>query len=236
MSTVTASPSLSADPGDDIEYRSLNAGAIASLVLGVFAPLLFVAGRDSIQFALMLSPVALIGLVVGLRSLARIKANPEQYTGTKLATVGALLSGVSLVGGLAFAGYVYATEVPDGYARTSFADMRPDEVEERGNVMIPPDIEALDGKKVFIKGYIRPDSTPYRQNINKFLLVRDNQQCCFGDISTVNYFDQMAVDLQGKKTVDYSQGVFRIGGTLRVNPHNLNRGQPVFALEADYAK
>ena len=46
-----------------------------------------------------------------------------------------------------------------GYARTSFADFEPDEVELRGDHLVPPDVAALDGKKVFIKGYIRPDST-----------------------------------------------------------------------------
>ena len=113
--------------------------------------------------------------------------------------------------------------------------MKPDEVEMRGDVMVPPDVAALDGKKVFIKGYIRPDSTPYRQNINRFLLVRDNQQCCFGDISTVNYFDQMAVALGKDYTLNYSPGVFRMGGTLHINPRNIGRGQPVYTLDADYA-
>ena len=49
-----------------------------------------------------------------------------------------------------------ATEVPPGYVRTSFAEFKPDEVDLRGNHFIPPDVAALDGKKVFIKGYMRP--------------------------------------------------------------------------------
>lgn len=226
---------LGGDESEDLQYRAIHAGAIASIVFGALSTLVFVAGRDSLSGFLMMAPLPAIGLAVGLVALKRIRSNPDHWTGKKLAVAGVALSAACLFGGLGFSSYVYATEVPPGYARTSFADMRPDEVEQRGNTFIPRDIEALDGKKVFIKGYIRPDSTPYSKNINKFLLVRDNMQCCFGDISTVNYFDQMAVTL-ADKTVDYNTGVFRIGGVLHLHPHNIDRRQPVFTLDADYAK
>jgi hypothetical protein len=236
MSTAELPVSRISDLSEEIAYRPIHAGAIASLVLGLLSTMVFVAGRDSVQGCLMLCPIPLLGLVVGLRAWRRIKVEPDHWSGAVLARSGSLLSAACLVGGLSFAGYVYSTEVPDGYVRVSFLDLRPDEVEKKGDEAIPADVAALDGKKVFIKGYIRPDSTPYRQNISKFLLVRDNQQCCFGDISSVNFYDQMAVALAAKKTVDYSSGVLRMGGVLRINPRNLNRGKPVFSLEADYAK
>jgi hypothetical protein len=175
---------------------------------------------------------------MGLRAWWRVRANPDQFTGQKLAAVGAVLSAICLVGGLAFSGYVYATEVPEGYARTSFEDLRPDEVELRGDVVIPADIMALDGEKVFIKGYIRPGTENFRNNATSFLLVRDNNQCCFGDITTVKYYDQVQVATTGRLTVDYSPRLFRIGGVLRVFPENAYKGPgaPTFTLEADYAQ
>jgi hypothetical protein len=117
--------------------------------------------------------------------------------------------------------------------------MKPDELEERGGVTVPPDIAAMDGKKVFIRGYIRPDSVTQRVGIKEFLLVRDNNQCCFGDISSVKYYDQIAVDMVGSHTVDFENGaVYRMGGILKVEPQNVARGPlaPVFSLKADYAK
>ena len=68
--------------------------------------------------------------------------------------------------------------------------------------------------------------------------MRDNNQCCFGDLSNIKYFDQMDVRMMGSHTVDYSHGVFRMGGILRVEPQNAIRGPqfPVFSLQADYAQ
>jgi hypothetical protein len=153
---------------------------------------------------------------------------------------------VSLLLGASYGAYIDLTEVPDGYTRIAFSDglslskvvsLKPSELDERGGVKIPREVAALDGKKVFIKGYIRPDSITVSRGIDRFLLVRDNNQCCFGDMSTVKYYDQIDVDMVGSQKVDYDQGVFRIGGVLRVNPENLSLGpgRPVFSLQADYA-
>ena len=147
--------------------------------------------------------------------------------------LGLVLSLCFLVGGVSYGGYVYATEVPEGYARISFNGMKPDELQERSGVIVPPEIAALDGKKVFIKGYIRPDSITVTKGIKEFLLVRDNNQCCFGDMSKIKYYDQMDVNMVGARTVDYSQGMFRMGGILKIEPQNLMPGstRPVFSLE-----
>ncbi len=222
----------------DFQYRSLSTGAIASMAFGALSLLVIFAGRDSIENALLLSPLPLVGIVMGLRAWGQIRANPDRYTGRKLALAGAAVSALCMATGLGLASYVYATEVPPGYARTSFEDFRPDEVEQRGDVLVPPDVAKLDGKKVFIKGYFRPGSSDFEHNASRFLLVRDNMTCCFGDLSSVKYFDQVAVQLASRKTVDYSPSLFRIGGVLRVFPENVRRGigTPVYQLEADYAE
>ncbi len=229
-------------PGlDDFEYRPLSTGAIASAVLGVLSLLMFVAGRDSLQACLMLSPIPLVGLTVGLKALAAIRSMPDQLSGRKAAQVGVALAIVSLIGGIGFAGYVHATEVPAGYVRTSFQAFRPDEVDERRGAAIPVDIQNLDGKKVFIKGFVRPgttitkDGTPVRRRAGRFLLVRDNNECCFGDQNKVKYYDQALVSLVDNKTMDDSRRLFRVGGTLRILPERSRApGRPVYLLEADY--
>lgn len=217
-------------------YRPLSVGAIASVVFGLLSFLTFVAGGDSLAACLLMCPIPAVGITVGLRALAQIRSMPDQMSGGRLAVAGVMLSMIGLVGGLGYSGYVYATEVPPGYSRTSFGDLRPDEVEQRGNLPVPRDIQELDGEKVFIKGFMRADSTPVRHNIKTFLLVRDNNQCCFGDISSVKYFDQVLVNTTGSLSTDYSTGIYRLGGTLRIHPENVRRGvgYPVYTLEADH--
>jgi len=231
------------DLGDDFEYRPLSTGAIASAVFGVLSSLVFVTAGSSLSSSLWLAPIPVVGLVAGWLSLQKIRSMPDQLSGRAAALIGILLSALGLFGGLGFASYVHATEVPEGYTRTSFYEFRPDQVEERGGKLVPPDVLELDQKQVFIKGFMRPSTgiskagTPVRNHVSQFLLVRDNNQCCFGDISDVKYYDQVLVQLTGSKTTNESGGMFRMGGKLRILPQNVHRkGHPVFILEADYVK
>ncbi|MFO0791814.1 MAG: hypothetical protein U0805_20320 [Pirellulales bacterium] len=223
---------------DALQYRSLHTGALISLVLGIVSVFVVVSAASSFEWCLVAAPIPALGLFLGARSLARIRAFPDQYTGAPLAQAGMALSLIFLVGGIAYGGYVYATEVPDGYTRISFNEMKPDELQERSGVAIPPEIMALKGKKVFIKGYVRPGSSTTRTNIDRFLLVRDNNQCCFGDLSKVKYFDQMVVQITSDDRVDDNLDLLRMGGVLEIHPENLGLGPdaPVFGLKADYAR
>jgi hypothetical protein len=236
---TTEAFSKSSDLGEEqFQYRPLSVGAIASVVFGLLSSLTFITGGDSLAACLLMCPIPAVGIAVGLRAWARIRSMPDQMSGGKLAVVGVLLSMIGLVGGLGYSGYVYATEVPLGYSRISFGELRPDEVEQRGNLPVPRNVQQLDGQKVFIKGFMRADSTPVRHNVRNFLLVRDNNQCCFGDLSSVKYFDQVLVSTVGTLSTDYSTGIFRVGGTLRIHPENVRRGvgHPVYVLEADHLK
>jgi hypothetical protein len=238
MSTATLDFEAAQLTDEMPQYRAVHTGAIIGLALGVVSVFMVVTALNSFEGCLLVAPIPALGIAVSARSLAKIRTEPERYTGRPIALLGLALSLFFLIGGLGYGGYVYATEVPEGYARISFNGMRPDELQQRSGVIVPPEIAALDGQKIFIKGYIRPDSISVSRGIKNFLLVRDNNQCCFGDLSKINYYDQMYVDMVGSQTVDYSQGVFRIGGVLKIEPQNLARGTlvPVFSLKADYAK
>jgi hypothetical protein len=223
---------------DTLQYRALHTGAIVGCVFALML-LVFtlISAGGSPEACIMVSALNAAPLGICLWSLGRIRREPELYVGQPLAVIGAIVSAAGLIGGISYGSYVYATEVPDGYSRISFGKMKPDDIQALGNVKVPPEIAAMDGKKVFIRGYIRPDSIPISKGIDRFLLVRDNNQCCFGDISTIKYYDQIDVDMVGSKRVDYHQGIFRMGGVLRVQLENLDKGpgHPVFTLQADYA-
>jgi len=240
MSTTTITrdkirPSASESP---LEYRALHTGAIIGCLLGIVSISVPLTASNNFEGALLVSPIAVLGMFVSLRAWARINRDRDLYTGRRLAQTGLFLSLLFLVTGLGYGGYVYTTEVREGYARVSFTEMKPDDNQLRSGLVVPPKIQDLKGEKIFIKGYIRPDSIAVRKNIDRFLLVRDNQQCCFGDLSKVNYFDQIQVDLADPLRVDYSTRQFRIHGTLQINPENLARGPsyPIFSLRADYAE
>lgn len=239
MSTATFDMGDLGGAEESLHYRAMHTGAIVGFVLALLL-LVFtlISVGNSAEACIAVSALNALPLSLCLWSLGRIRREPEVYTGRPLALAGAFIAAVSLFSGVGFGGYVYATEVPEGYARISFAKLKPDELQERSKVIVPPEIAALDGKEVFIKGYIRPDSITVSRGIDRFLLVRDNNQCCFGDISSIKYYDQMEVDMKGSRRVDYDQGIFRMGGILRVNPQNLAAGstKPVFSLEADYSK
>jgi hypothetical protein len=242
MATVEAMSTR--DAGEEFQYRPLSIMAVASLVFGLLSTMIFFAARVSVESALLIAPVPLLGLALGFWARSAMRANPDQYAGERFAQAGIALSALCLVGGMGFSGFVYATELPDGYLRTSFAELRPDEVDLRGDHVIPPSIQALEGKKVFIKGYMRPGNhysaggQPVSSGIANFLLVRDNAQCCYGDLSAVKYFDQVLVSMKSKERLTYHGGVFRMGGTLRLYPENAHdtSSGPTYMLEADYAE
>jgi hypothetical protein len=224
------------DTEETIQYRALHVGAIIGLLLGALSIVTLIVAAESFQYCLLAAFIPAVGILISTFSLSRIRRDSDQYTGATLAITGLALSLIFLVTGVGYGAYVYLTEVPDGYTRIEFP-LRPDEIQERNGQVVPPEVMALDGKPVFIKGYIRPDSVTVSKGIDRFLLVRDNNQCCFGSLSSVKYWDQIDVSMTNSKTVDMASGIFRIGGILRIEPRNLARGPqyPVFSLAADYA-
>jgi hypothetical protein len=238
MSTASLDFDAVRTADESISYRAVHTGAILGLVLGALTATFTLISWGSTPQLIFISFLNAIAAIFCLWSLATIRREPELFTGAPIAMLGLVVSVFFLVAGVGYGGYVYATEVPEGYARISFNGMKPDELDERSGVAVPAEIAAMDGKKVFIKGYIRPDSVTQRIGIKEFLLVRDNNQCCFGDISSVKYYDQVDVDMTGSRTVDFRDGaVYRMGGILKVEPQNVGRGPlaPVFSLKADYA-
>jgi hypothetical protein len=78
--------------------------------------------------------------------------------------------------------------------------------------MLTKPIEAMAGQKIRIRGYILP--TPQRAGITQFVLVRDNQECCFGQGAAL--YDCILVDMKKGKTAEYSirpvaaEGIFDV--------------------------
>jgi len=64
--------------------------------------------------------------------------------------------------------------------------------------MLTKEIEALNGQRIRIRGYILP--TPQKNGIKEFVLVRDNQECCFGPGAAL--YDCILVEMKPGKTAE----------------------------------
>jgi len=226
------------DAGTDeqrLQYRELSVTAVVAAVLGVASFMMLIAASTSLDSCLIMSVIRLSGIVVGVQSLLRIHRSPDVLTGMPLAVAGVLLSVGFLVSGVAMGSYIYLTEVPEGYSRISFGLMRPDEIEQSEGVAIPPDVMQHDGEKIFIKGYMRPPA--HNRGLDSFLLVRDNNECCFGNIQNVKYYDQIQVYLVPPLLTDYVPNkIYRVAGTIKIDPSGLRETRPVYTLTADYIR
>lgn len=222
MSLATENNTAPIDDDYVGEYRALSALAVTSLVLGVCSLAAF------LDWSMALFP--LTGIIFGLLALVRIRRNPDRLTGTAFARVGLALSLLSWAGGWGWLTYDYLTEVPPGYARISYAELQANE----SGTPVPTSAQALDGQKVFIKGYVYPGAQT--QNIRRFVLVRDNGTCCFGG-SLPKLNDMIDVTLADPLRIEYSTGVFRVAGTFRVQQsESPGLGQVLYSLDADYVK
>ena len=193
---------------DDLEqeiapYRVLSKAAVASLIVGVFSVLTIVFPP------LLVFP--LLGTLLGLYAWRSIRRYPEELSGKPLAILGTLLCGALFVGGVTAHSITYATEVPEGYVRISFVELQPHD--PRSPSPVPREALELDGKRVFVKGYLYPDGQ--QDNIKRFVLVPDMGTCCFGGQPKLT--DMIEVTLQDPLRTEFARRKRRLGGILKVD-------------------
>ncbi len=80
--------------------------------------------------------------------------------------------------------------------------------------MITKDIEALNKRTVRIRGYILPASVFNQQGIERFVLVRDNMQCCFGPGAAL--YDCIMVQMEKGKTTDFTTRQVTVKGKFEI--------------------
>lgn len=227
------SATLESTQPDDLEfdgYRALCSSAAVSIAAGALSLTAFLDWR--------LAMIPAIGIMMGLHALWRIRQLPEELTGAGVATAGIALSALLWIGGWSFIGYTYATEVPEGYERIGYAQLQP----EGGGAIsaddatpeLPASAQALDGKRVFIKGYMYPG--PRDSRITSFVLVRDNGTCCFGG-PTPKLTDMIEVTTVDSLQLNYTRRTLAVAGTFHVATGSVEGlGRVLYKLDADYAK
>lgn len=205
--------------GDEqtVDYKEVNALAILSVVLAVVSGLGF--------FFKPFIFLAIVGFLLGFLALRKILRAPEELSGMIPATLG---MGLGILVGLSatiFQVWYYYHNAPPGYEVVEFDSLGFD---KKGKIR--PEILALDGKKVYITGYMYP--TDRHAGIENFQLVRLLAHCKLCSPGT-NPADMIAVNLENGMTVSYrANKIVGVGGILYVDP-NFKPGEIPYSIEAD---
>ena len=188
---------------EEFGYRALSKAAVACVVFGILGLASFL--------ATVFVVIPIFGLCFGLLALSSLKKFPNELTGNKAARIGTIINLLCLLGSIGYHSYVYATEVPEGYQRVTFWDLQPDKLTR---LPFSEKAKELNGKKVFIKGYVRPGAK--QKNLKKFIMVGDFGSCCFGGNPEIT--DIVSITIDTDKTVDYSLRLRRVTGRFKLNP------------------
>ncbi len=81
--------------------------------------------------------------------------------------------------------------------------------------LLTNELKELVGKKVKLRGYILPSTLFKETNIEEFVLVRDNQECCFGPGAAL--FDCVIVKMMPGKTTDFVTRPVTVEGQFKID-------------------
>lgn len=209
------------------DYRSISRAAIVGTVFGVLGLL----GLWESVFLLL----PILSIVFSAIAILNIRRFPNELVGLPLATIALAGSLVVFATGASIHTYIHMTEVPDGHIRMSFYDLKPRSRKEQ--TVYSTKAAELDGKRVFIKGYVRPGDR--REGLKNFILVGDFGSCCFGGNPKIT--DIVAIRIVNEQTVDYSYQLRRIAGTFRLKKQPIQSSekdipQICYEIEADYIR
>ena len=100
--------------------------------------------------------------------------------------------------------------------------------------LLPKRVTSLAGAAVRIRGYILPSFQ--QTGLTQFVLVRDNQECCFGPGAAL--YDCIVVRMRPGKTADFSIRPVAVAGTFRLDELRGPDGShlAIYALDGDEVK
>lgn len=91
--------------------------------------------------------------------------------------------------------------------------------------MLTEELKKLDGRQVRIRGFIRPG---FKQSgIKAFVLVRDNQECCFGPGAAL--YDCVMVKMAEDQSVDFTVRPVTVVGTMQLKKY-IGKDKKVWAI------
>jgi hypothetical protein len=213
MSTST----LSAPEPGALHFHEPSPEEFSYRPMSMLAVLAFSLSLLSLATAMLwfLLPLGVVSAILAVMAVLRIRSARGEYSGMSLASTAVFLSVLAIAGGVSYQVYAYRTEVLEGYERVSFSRDISDKgiVTYEGGQIPHPDLMAMEGKKIFLKGFMYPTGQIY--DLKSFLLVKDSDQCCFG--GEPKLVDMLGVYMKGPHLADYYSGRVSVAGTFRLN-------------------
>jgi hypothetical protein len=222
--SVDLEPAIDEVPDEFLQYRALSSLAVISLIVGLLSVLTL------FDWFWLVLPVC--GILLGVCAWRNVKSRPTELTGLALAKLAVALSVLFLFAGPSWLTYEFLHEVPEGSEPISYSTLQPD-VTVPGE-KIPPAALALDGKRVFIKGFVYPGGKQ-KEGIKTFVLVRDRGDCCFGGNPKIT--DRIQVTLNDPLRLRMEDlRLHGVAGVFHVKPSGAvgGIGGVFYHLEADY--
>lgn len=94
--------------------------------------------------------------------------------------------------------------------------------------MLTEEIEKLHDQTVRLRGFILPASVMQLRNIKKFVLVRDNQECCFGPGAAL--YDAVIVQMTGDATVEFTTRPVAVKGKFKIKEYKYPGDEGHYAI------
>lgn len=219
------SQGVSYDPNDEFAYRPVPAMAPISLFLAFCSLAGFL--------AIPCLSIGIVGMATGAIALWQIRRSYGEFGGKLVAWLGTSLSLLLVIAASGFHTYTYITELPEGYERVSFNEMAkhgPIFAEGTG-WSLSPEVAALEGKPIYIKGYMYP--TKQSHNLSEFVLVKDTGQCCFGGQPSPT--DMIVVRFEDGMTVNHREQILvGVGGVFHADPTEAAGLKALYVIEGTH--
>ena len=220
------SPS-SADTDEFAPYRAVSKAAVISVIFAVMG----ISGF----FVMSLLVLPVLAIAAGVLALVNIRRYPAELIGRGAAISGIVLGMLVFISAVSYLRYIYVTEVPEGFDRLTFYEIKsPGSAEDSPP---PPSVLDLDGKAVFMRGYVHPGVETHGP-VSKFVLVGDMGICCFGGQPKIT--EMVEVTLAQPLKIEYSTRLRKLAGTFKLTPRKEKTSGDLkggyYTLEASYLK
>lgn len=202
---------------ETVDYKQIATLGVGALVAAIVSIL----GFFWTPFIL----VAVAGVVLGVLGLRKIARAPEEIGGFALTSTATALSVLLAISTTCWRVYSFYHNAPPGYEIVAFDSMALTKDNEA-----PPEILALNGRRVYVEGYMYP--TKRHAGITDFTLVRTLGHCQYCNPGT-NPADMIAVSMERGREVNYrANKITGVGGVLYVN-ENFRPGELPYSMKAD---
>lgn len=150
----------------------------------------------------------------------------------RLRIVIAILLLSPLAAGLGLQVYWYSTEVPEGFERLSFAAFSEKAmINDADHQRVNPAIQNLDGKRLFVKGYMYPEGSI--EGLTSFILCKDKLGCAFEP--SPKRPELIKVRMAKGSTANFQLGLVSVAGEFWIrDSEKIDNLEPAFELIATH--